>query len=638
MLNILKFLLVLLMPSLVGYNAFAASSPVAGTCVPVTITVQTSTGTSPTYQNIEISYNNNGWYNGPSCTYALNSGYTITTVDGVQKLRIDTPTTSTTALVPVYLAKPINGRCPNITDYIVNTTTSVMKAQNLNYTSLPCSYSSSNNYVVCDLPTSVTSEDLICGGVYASMHNLVSISTSSAATSISVTYKCLPVVLNNNGEKFATYYRYQGSPTWYSNNTCTTRVTSIPVPSQENKAFRGFTNSSGTTCVSNTGALSTSTDCYVGGATSLTAQYSDCRTVTLKSSNTFTEGDMLLYKISNETGLYMDNTCTTGFKGTSISKPTRDGYTFRGFYSANLDDATANTSSNTNKQYISATGDITTLKNRILTSNLTLYPAWATNCRYEYCTLTVLPNGSVSYDTICQGGFETQDNGTYLSTCKGTYCGDAAQIVFWGLDNRGNLVSKETVYYNYENGWQNAQGASVEKFADFNFASSLELTGNVTVDGTAYANGITPYRAVWIGGTPPRDLSDLNEITVDVVVGYTSTKPVTNGSSYDIVISGDGTGGSLPDLKNLFIYDQTNGGFPASGNYLILYAARCLTEEQLDNCAQCWLAFAADGAVVYKNVCNPGCYAASEADLGLENMHQPTVDSVRMEYKKTCDM
>ena len=632
MLNILKFLLVLLMPSLVGYNAFAASSPVAGTCVPVTINVQTSTGTNPTYQEIEISYNNNGWYNGHSCTYAPISGYSITTVDGVQKLQITTPTATTTALVPVYLAKSINGTCPYIADNIVNTTTSVMKLQNLNYTSLPCSYSSSNGYVVCDLPTSVTSENFICGGVYASMHNLVSISTSSAASSnISVTYKCFPVVLNNNGEKFATYYRYQGSPTWYSNNTCTASVTSISVPSQENKVFRGFTNSSGTTCVSSAGALSTSTDC----ATSLTAQYSDCLTVTLKSSNAFTEGNMLLYKIYNETGLYMDNTCTTGFKGTSISKPTRDGYTFRGFYSANLDDATANTSSNTDEQYISATGDITTLKNKKLISNLTLYPAWATNCRYEYCTLTVSSDGSVSYSTICQAGFVMQDNGTYLLTCKGTYCGDAAQIVFWGLDNRGNLVSKETVYYNYENGWLNAQGASVEKFADFNFASSLELTGNVTVDGTTYANGITPYRAVWIGGTPP---GDLNEITIDVVVGYTSTKPVTNGSSYDIVISGDGTGGSLPNLKNLFKYDQTSGGFPAGGNYLILYAARCLTEEQLNNCAQCWLAFAADGAVVYKNVCNPGCYAASETDLGLEDMYLPTVDSVRMEYKKTCDM
>ncbi|MGN0917479.1 MAG: hypothetical protein ACI4NZ_04735, partial [Candidatus Enterousia sp.] len=113
------------------------------------------------------------------------------------------------------------------------------------------------------------------------------------------------------------------------------------------------------------------------------------------------------------TGYSLTNFGTTV---TSVTVPTRSGYTFRGYYTAQVSDLSANGSTGT--QRVTKTGALP--GNTTFTANTTLYAAWAKNCTTPSngtCSLSVSDAGVVTYTTSCNPGYTISGNGTATPTC-----------------------------------------------------------------------------------------------------------------------------------------------------------------------------------------------------------------------------
>ncbi|MDE5615258.1 MAG: hypothetical protein K2I81_00280, partial [Alphaproteobacteria bacterium] len=179
--------------------------------------------------------------------------------------------------------------------------------------------------------------------------------SSTATSSYTCSANCNTVTLNattNGGTANTTVYKRTGSTTWYSNNTCSTSITSITKPTKSNATYAGHyntsSNSGGTQCVTSAGALSTSTSCNVTGATTFYARYNcntgytasgttiagacaaSCIAVTLNNTqNGGTGGTTTLYKRVGSTTIYSDSACSTAL---TLVKPTKTNATYAGHY------------------------------------------------------------------------------------------------------------------------------------------------------------------------------------------------------------------------------------------------------------------------------------------------------------------
>ena len=267
--------------------------------------------------------------------------------------------------------------------------------------------------------------------------------SSTAPASYTCSANCNKVTLNgikNGGSGTTTLYKKTGLATWYSDNACSDVVTKLsPLPTKPNASYAGHYNTSaasgGTQCVAANGTFKTAAACNVSGNTTFYAQYKcdsnylgsgtriagactgTVRTIYLKSYDGSATHSTIYQKYA--TGWYSNSAATNEISKADI--PSRDGYTFRGFYTSKQTDLTA--SGGTGTRRITANGTLPA--NTTFTSNTNLFAAWAHNCIQPSngtCTLTISDTGTVTYTTKCNAGYYISGAGTYNPTC--TPCGD----------------------------------------------------------------------------------------------------------------------------------------------------------------------------------------------------------------------
>ena len=267
--------------------------------------------------------------------------------------------------------------------------------------------------------------------------------SSTAPASYTCSANCNKVTLNgikNGGSGTTTLYKKTGLATWYSDNACSDVVTKLsPLPTKPNASYAGHYNTSaasgGTQCVAANGTFKTAAACNVSGNTTFYAQYKcdsnylgsgtriagactgTVRTIYLKSYDGSATHSTIYQKYA--TGWYSNSAATNEISEVDI--PSRDGYTFRGFYTSKQTDLTA--SGGTGTRRITANGTLPA--NTTFTSNANLFAAWAHNCIQPSngtCTLTISDTGTVTYTTKCNAGYYISGAGTYNPTC--TPCGD----------------------------------------------------------------------------------------------------------------------------------------------------------------------------------------------------------------------
>ena len=267
--------------------------------------------------------------------------------------------------------------------------------------------------------------------------------SSTAPASYTCSANCNKVTLNgikNGGSGTTTLYKKTGLATWYSDNACSDVVTKLsPLPTKPNASYAGHYNTSaasgGTQCVAANGTFKTAAACNVSGNTTFYAQYKcdsnylgsgtriagactgTVRTIYLKSYDGSATHSTIYQKYA--TGWYSNSAATNEISKADI--PSRDGYTFRGFYTSKQTDLTA--SGGTGTRRITANGTLPA--NTTFTSNTNLFAAWAHNCIQPSngtCTLTISDTGTVTYATTCKAGYYISGAGTYNPTC--TPCGD----------------------------------------------------------------------------------------------------------------------------------------------------------------------------------------------------------------------
>lgn len=473
-----------------------------------------------------------------------------------------------------------------------------------------CTYSASDGLVCNITADKITSNTSYCADTFASPTNLTSI--SAGRSSASLTYSassgtCYAVTLNANGGTNGsptTLYKKSGSTTWYSEKTCTTIVNNLTsIASKSGHSFNGYYTaaSGGTQCITSSGTLSTSTSCNVTAATTLYAQYTArCNTITLNANGGNTASVSVLYKKTDATGWFTDSSCTTSYATTTNIVPTRSGYTFRGYFSTDLEDATSNASNGT--LYIQYTGASTLAGGSWTpTTNTTIYAAWAKDCTIPEngeCKLEITTaTGAATYNTSCNSGYAISNGGTANPTCTsgfwngggGGSCGDVVNINFWGLSSNGSLVNltgiAKPTFTNSSGQWKTSGGTVVTTFKSLG-VSVPTISSSITVDGTTYAKGIKPYRAQWVGGTP-----------TDIPDGMVATSSVcsTNmDTSRDIALDG-----SLPNITDAI------ENYATEANYIILYAANCIDPTGATLGSTCSLS-TANGGATYSNTCLPG--------------------------------
>ena len=267
--------------------------------------------------------------------------------------------------------------------------------------------------------------------------------SSTAPASYTCSANCNKVTLNgikNGGSGTTTLYKKTGLATWYSDNACSDVVTKLsPLPTKPNASYAGHYNTSaasgGTQCVAANGTFKTAAACNVSGNTTFYAQYKcdsnylgsgtriagactgTVRTIYLKSYDGSATHSTIYQKYA--TGWYSNSAATNEISKADI--PSRDGYTFRGFYTSKQTDLTA--SGGTGTRRITANGTLPA--NTTFTSNTNLFAAWTHNCIQPSngtCTLTISDTGTVTYTTKCNAGYYISGAGTYNPTC--TPCGD----------------------------------------------------------------------------------------------------------------------------------------------------------------------------------------------------------------------
>ena len=267
--------------------------------------------------------------------------------------------------------------------------------------------------------------------------------SSTAPASYTCSANCNKVTLNgikNGGSGTTTLYKKTGLATWYSDNACSDVVTKLsPLPTKPNASYAGHYNTSaasgGTQCVAANGTFKTAAACNVSGNTTFYAQYKcdsnylgsgtriagactgTVRTIYLKSYDGSATHSTIYQKYAK--GWYSNSAATNEISKADI--PSRDGYTFRGFYTSKQTDLTA--SGGTGTRRITANGTLPA--NTTFTSNANLFAAWAHNCIQPSngtCKLTISDTGTVTYTTKCNAGYYISGAGTYNPTC--TPCGD----------------------------------------------------------------------------------------------------------------------------------------------------------------------------------------------------------------------
>ena len=191
-----------------------------------------------------------------------------------------------------------------------------------------------------------------------------------------------------------------------------------------------------TACAAGTGATCTlsapkgvctyATDCKTGYEMILNSGMynpscvAKCNAITLNANGGTAGSVATLYKKTDATGYFTDNKCITEYATTTAVKPTRSGYSFRGFYISTPADVSA-TESNGVARYIDQTGAATNTGNSwTVNAASTLYAGWAKNCAPgTQATCTLVLGQNTSYTTGCNTGYNIKSgSGAYNPVCQ----------------------------------------------------------------------------------------------------------------------------------------------------------------------------------------------------------------------------
>ena len=204
---------------------------------------------------------------------------------------------------------------------------------------------------------------------------------------------------------------------------------------------------------------------------------------------------------------------------------------------------------------------------------------------------------------------------------KPAKCSEYVNVHFYGFDGRGGytempLSGRGTVKYYYEADSWYVNGNPITNFSGItNVISSIKNA--VTVNNKTYDNGITAYRAAYIGGAPASTTPPDN-----IVIEKTTGIVEQTSNPYDIMI----TGNSLPTIPENKIY--TVNGQVKDIYYRLLYAANCLDPDGSNTGSTCELEILPNGAAVYSNQCLPGHTDGNFGDNQLTNVAVSTQELV----------
>ena len=210
---------------------------------------------------------------------------------------------------------------------------------------------------------------------------------------------------------------------------------------------------------------------------------------------------------------------------------------------------------------------------------------------------------------------------------KPAKCSDYVKVHFYGFNGTGTYVDlpgrDKYVKYFYESGkWADVNGILVNKFADLGIVHNI--INPVTVSDTEYTNGLSAYRAAYVGGVP-----ESTTPTDNIVIEKTTGIVESTTNPYDIMV----TGISLPTIPENMLYNER--GQVKNIYYKLLYAANCLDPDGLESGSTCELEIRPNGRAYYRNQCLPGW---KDGNFGDDSLTNAAVQSQLLNVTGTCEM
>ncbi|MBR5411132.1 MAG: InlB B-repeat-containing protein, partial [Clostridia bacterium] len=339
----------------------------------------------------------------------------------------------------------------------------------------------------------------------------------------------------SNRDEF--YYTYNTNA-YFSDSAHNTAISSVPVPTRAGYTFGGYytgTNGSDTQYVNASGDFVNNLYSDVYADTTLYAKWTEnVIDVTLDNQSATTAGTGHVYYKYTISGYYSNSTATTSI--TSITVPTKTGYTFGGYYSEENGGGT---------QYINADGSFSTTHNlySAYSANVTLYAKWTAN------TYTVKFNGN-GHTSVADGYTNTQGF-TYdvAQALRGNGYGRSYVIT---LDPNSGAVTPTEITASYTfDGWATSENGSVA-YANGATVSNLATSGTYTL----YAHWDASSAAKTLP-TPTRDGYEFEGWHVGSVSGTKVTSPYTPTADVTLVAN-------WTPIPYTVSYD-TDGGNPLTG-------------------------------------------------------------------------
>ncbi|MBR1890197.1 MAG: hypothetical protein IJ817_00745, partial [Clostridia bacterium] len=192
------------------------------------------------------------------------------------------------------------------------------------------------------------------------------------------TANTITLTLNNQSATTAgttaVYYKFNTNEyyTTNSNGTLSGKITSITKPAKTGYNFKGYftsTNGGGTKYITDAGAFTGDPYKNVSANTTLYAYWEQkLITITLDNQSASNAGTTAVYYKFNTNTYYSNSDCASSHAITSITAPTKTGYTFGGYYTSTGGSGT---------QYIKADGTFANNLYASVSDSTTIYAKWS---------------------------------------------------------------------------------------------------------------------------------------------------------------------------------------------------------------------------------------------------------------------
>ena len=374
---------------------------------------------------------------------------------------------------------------------------------------------------------------------------------------------------SGSGGTSTIYLKYNTG--WYSNSGATSSISTISKPTMTGYTFQGYyteKSGNGTKIIDSTGKI-VGSNTYIAESDTLYAYWTPKIYTINLNKQSGSNGTITIY-LKYNTGWYSNSAGTTSIS--AITKPTRTGYIFQGYYTDTEGKGT---------QIINSNGNFVSGKLTYTTANDTLYAYWIP---ISYSINFNLGNGSWSgssptnntqYDTVLNipnprpptgytfSGWTasgtnfnstTARRGTSSSSCNTTWNGTTKTKNTYFKNLSSTNSGKVTMTANY------TANSYTVRFNP-NGGSVSPTTKSVTYDST-YGTLPTPTRTgyTFTGWT-------LNGATI---TSTTQVKTASNhtliaqwkADSYTLTFDPNGQGGTVSPTTKTVTYDSTYGDLP----------------------------------------------------------------------------